>query len=58
VGLAICGSSWLSLVVILAPIIAAFLYRIHVEERALLLAFPSEYREYSERTSRIVPGLY
>jgi protein-S-isoprenylcysteine O-methyltransferase len=57
-GLAICGSSWVSLLVTLVPITAAFLYRIRVEERALLLAFPSEYREYSEHTFRILPGLY
>lgn len=57
-GLAICGSSWLSILVILAPITGAFLYRIRVEERALLNAFPSEYREYSARTFRIIPGLF
>lgn len=57
-GLAVCGSSWLSILVILVPITVAFLYRIHVEERALLVAFPSEYREYAARTSRLLPGLY
>jgi len=57
-GLALCASSWVSALVILVPIAAALLYRIRVEERALLGAFPSEYREYAARTARLLPGVY
>lgn len=57
-GLAVCASSWLSILIILVPITFAFLYRIQVEERALLSAFPSQYPEYSVRTFRILPGVY
>lgn len=57
-GLALCSSSWLSMLIILVPITLAFLYRIRVEERALVSAFPSEYPEYCVRTPRLIPGLY
>ena len=57
-GLALCASSWVSALVILVPIAAALLYRIRVEERALLGAFPSEYRVYAARTARLFPGVY
>ncbi len=57
-GLALCSSSWLSMLIILIPITIAFLYRIRIEERALVSAFPVEYREYCARTPRLFPGLY
>lgn len=57
-GLAICTSSWISALVILVPITAVFLHRVRVEERVLAEAFPEDYRLYSARTSRLVPGIY
>jgi protein-S-isoprenylcysteine O-methyltransferase Ste14 len=48
---------WLGLVVMLAPT-AALIYRIHVEEIALREAFGPEYAAYSQRTKRLVPGIY
>jgi len=38
--------------------LAAFLYRISVEEKALMRAYGSEYSEYAARTKRIAPFLY
>lgn len=57
-GLAVCSSSWLSLLIILVPITAAFVHRIRIEEHALLAAFPTQYLAYSAQTSRLIPGLY
>jgi protein-S-isoprenylcysteine O-methyltransferase Ste14 len=50
--------NWLSFFIILIPCTAALLYRIHVEEAALLRAFGDEYTNYSRNTSRLIPGLY
>jgi protein-S-isoprenylcysteine O-methyltransferase len=47
-----------SLVAIVVPITAAFLYRIAVEERALRAAFGEAYAQYSRRTRRLVPFVY
>ncbi|MEJ2720876.1 MAG: isoprenylcysteine carboxylmethyltransferase family protein [bacterium] len=57
-GLGVAFGSWLSLAAVMVPITAAVLYRIHVEERALIGAFGEEYREYCNRTKRLVPGVY
>lgn len=50
--------NWFSFFIILVPCTAALLYRIHVEEAALLRAFGEEYADYSRNTCRLIPGLY
>lgn len=55
---AVHSRNWLSFVIILLPCTAAVLYRIHVEEAALLQAFGSEYDAYAHSTNRLLPGLY
>jgi len=58
VGFGLCLHNWLAILVLLLPITAAFLWRIHVEERALNEAFGDEYRVYSKRTKRLIPFVY
>ncbi len=36
---------------------AAFLFRMRVEERALTGAFGDRYRQYQQRTARLLPGV-
>ena len=50
--------NWLGLGIIVLLPAAALVYRIHVEEVALTGAFGAEYVEYSERTKRLIPGIY
>jgi protein-S-isoprenylcysteine O-methyltransferase Ste14 len=57
-GLALHSRRWACLAVVLIPPTLALLYRIHVEEAALRLAFGSEYEEYSRKTKRLIPGVY
>ncbi len=57
-GVAFSFGSWLSLAAIFAPLSAAILYRIHVEETALKEAFGDAYSEYQKRTQRLIPGVY
>jgi protein-S-isoprenylcysteine O-methyltransferase Ste14 len=54
-GLAIHFRNWLSLGIVLVPITAAMLYRIHVEEAALVDAFGREYEEYRKATGALFP---
>jgi len=50
--------NWISLgIVLIAPTLAV-LYRIHVEEAALVGAFGEEYVEYRRTTKRLIPGVY
>jgi protein-S-isoprenylcysteine O-methyltransferase Ste14 len=57
-GLGIEVRNWLGCVVLVVPVTAAFLYRIHVEEAALNEAFGTEYAAYSRETKRLIPGIY
>jgi protein-S-isoprenylcysteine O-methyltransferase Ste14 len=56
-GLGLTFASYLSLLIIVLPIIVAFLYRIRVEEKVLLDTFGDEYRIYCESTKRVIPGI-
>ena len=58
VGFGLCLHNWLALLVLLIPITGAFLWRIHVEERALTHALGNEYRHYASRTKRLIPFVW
>ena len=49
--------SWLGAGAATAIALAAFSYRVHVEERALLEAFGEDYRAYMHRTGRFLPRI-
>ncbi|HVP36392.1 MAG TPA: isoprenylcysteine carboxylmethyltransferase family protein [Terriglobales bacterium] len=57
-GLGLVFSNWLSIIVIVVPILIAYIYRIRVEEKALIQTFGNEYLEYSKATKRLIPGIY
>jgi protein-S-isoprenylcysteine O-methyltransferase len=57
-GLALCTQNWVSLILIGVGPTVAFLYRMHVEEIALSGAFGERYRQYMQRTARLIPGVY
>lgn len=50
--------NWLAAALAMVPTTAALLYRIHVEEAALLEAFGGQYVEYCRTTKRLIPGIY
>lgn len=58
VGLGFAFDNWVSLAVMLSPIVAALLYRIHTEEIVLVEALGREYVEYCKATRRLIPGVY
>jgi protein-S-isoprenylcysteine O-methyltransferase Ste14 len=57
-GLGLSFSNWLSALIIFVPITAAFIYRIHHEEKALLKTFGDKYISYVKHTRRLFPGVY
>ncbi len=57
-GLGLAFSNWLSTLVIFIPILGAFIYRIRVEEKALIQAFGEEYINYSKTTKKLIPVIY
>lgn len=54
-GLGLCLGNWLSMLCLMTPITAAFLWRIRVEERALVAALGENYLNYARRTKRLIP---
>jgi protein-S-isoprenylcysteine O-methyltransferase len=58
VGIGLCGGNALSFLVLLAPIVLAFMRRIVVEEAALTAALGDGYVDYMARTRRLVPFVY
>lgn len=57
-GLGLAFSNWFSLGLSSAPFFIAAIYRMHVEEQALMDAFGEEYQIYSKDTKRLIPKLY
>jgi protein-S-isoprenylcysteine O-methyltransferase Ste14 len=57
-GVGLSAGTWLAPVVYLAPWLAAHLYRIRVEERALLETLGEPYRDYCRRTWRLLPFVW
>ena len=58
IGFAMVLRNWASVLVISLPIAFAFLYRINVEERALVQALGERYCAYVKRTKRLIPFVY
>lgn len=57
-GLGLAYANWLSLELIFLPLLFSVLYRMRVEEAALLQTFGGEYEEYSKETNRLIPKVY
>ena len=56
VGVPLALGTWAGAIVIAITALATFLYRVNVEEKALLAKFGDEYREYCRRTWKFLPG--
>jgi protein-S-isoprenylcysteine O-methyltransferase len=57
-GLGLCIGNWASLALLIAPIFSVFLWRMRVEESALLQGLGDQYRSHMARTKRLIPGVY
>jgi protein-S-isoprenylcysteine O-methyltransferase len=57
-GLGLVSGNAFALVALTVLPAAATLYRIRVEERALINHFGVSYQEYASRTKKLLPGIY
>lgn len=57
-GFGLASGNWFSLAVSAVLPITGILYRIHVEEGAMLRHFGPAYQVYASRTRRLLPGIY
>ncbi len=57
-GFAFATESWLSVIINVVLFFIVYLYRIKVEETALVSHFGDSYRRYQEKTWRLIPFIY
>ncbi len=57
VGFPLAMGTWVGVLLVLILSLAGYLYRVRIEEQALLDAFGEEYRDYMRHTWRFFPGL-
>lgn len=58
IGLGLLLFNWLSALILVVPVFGLFLYRMRVEEQALVQALGVPYVDYMARTKRIIPFIY
>jgi len=58
VGFGLCIANYLTLLLLVIPIGAVFLYRIRLEEATLLAGLGEPYKQYMHRTKRLIPFVY
>lgn len=57
-GIGLCLGNWLALLVIVVPTTAAIVYRIRIEEAALVAELGEPYRRYAAGRARLIPGVW
>jgi protein-S-isoprenylcysteine O-methyltransferase Ste14 len=57
-GLALALTNWRSLLLVVAGMLVMYVYRVRVEEMALLKVHKDDYREYMQDTKRFVPFIF
>jgi protein-S-isoprenylcysteine O-methyltransferase Ste14 len=57
-GIATSMSNWLSILLMVIPVLVGFIYRIRVEERFMTEQMGQKYLDYQKRTKRLIPGIY
>jgi protein-S-isoprenylcysteine O-methyltransferase len=58
IGFGITYANWLALIILVLPVLAAFMRRMGIEEAALSKALGERYTQYMARTRRLIPGVY
>jgi protein-S-isoprenylcysteine O-methyltransferase Ste14 len=57
-GISISVSNWLSVLLMMVPVMFGYFYRIQVEERFMLKEMGENYLEYQARTKSIIPLIF
>ena len=58
IGYGVSLNNWISLVIVTAAALTAFMIRIRIEEKTLTDHFGSKYVEYKKKTKRLIPFVY
>lgn len=58
IGISTSISNWLSILLMMIPVTLGYLYRVKVEEKFMRDQFGEDYKNYQERTKKIIPMVY
>ena len=58
IGTATAMSNWLSIVLMIIPVLCGYFYRIKVEEQFMIRQLGPKYQDYQKRTKRLIPWIY
>jgi len=58
IGIATSISNWLSVLLMMIPVLVGYINRIRVEERFMTENMGTKYIDYQKRTKRLIPGIY
>jgi protein-S-isoprenylcysteine O-methyltransferase Ste14 len=57
-GVSTCLSNWLSILLMVIPVLLGYLNRINVEEKFMAEQMGQKYVDYQNRTKRLIPAIY
>jgi protein-S-isoprenylcysteine O-methyltransferase Ste14 len=57
-GISACLSNWLSVLLMIIPVLLGYLNRIAVEEKFMVEQMGQKYVDYQKRTKRLIPAIY
>jgi protein-S-isoprenylcysteine O-methyltransferase Ste14 len=57
-GISTCLSNWISILLMIIPVLLGYLNRINVEEKFMVEQMGQKYIDYQKRTKRLIPLIY
>jgi protein-S-isoprenylcysteine O-methyltransferase Ste14 len=57
-GISVTLSNWLSVLLMIIPVLSGYIYRILVEEKFMAEQLGQKFIDYQKRTKRLIPGVY
>jgi protein-S-isoprenylcysteine O-methyltransferase Ste14 len=57
-GISTCLSNWLSILLMIFPVLLVYLNRMNVEEKFMVENMGQKYLDYQKRTKRLIPMIY
>lgn len=57
-GISTCLSNWLSVLLMIIPVLLGYLNRINIEEKFMVEQMGPKYLDYQKRTKKLIPAIY
>jgi len=57
-GISTCLSNWLSILLMIIPVLLGYLNRINIEEKFMVEQMGQKYLDYQKRTKKLIPAIY